>query len=164
MEDVSVVGCALKPSLGRVSLRKVPNTVGMQAQVFKFIAEANVLVDDIVQTEFGDHANISFTVDHADLADVKLAADKALQSIGTGELAVEIGLAKVSAVGVGMRSHSGVAATMFKALGDAGIHIGNITTSEIKISCIVPKEHGERALQAVHEAFGLSETTAASPT
>ncbi|MHC4414365.1 MAG: aspartate kinase [Planctomycetota bacterium] len=155
MEDITVVGCALKADLGRISLRGVPNRPGVQAAIFEHIAEANVVVDDIVQTEDGDHATVSFTVDHQELADVKVAAARALEALGSGELAIEIGLAKVSAVGVGMRTHSGVAAAMFKALGDAGIHIANITTSEIKISCIVPKEHGPRALQAVHDAFGL---------
>ena len=70
-------------------------------------------------------------------------------------------MAKVSVAGVGMRSHSGVAATMFKALGDAGINIANITTSDIKISCIVPKQDGERALQVVHDAFELDKPHAA---
>ncbi|MHC4217766.1 MAG: aspartate kinase [Planctomycetota bacterium] len=156
MEDITVVGCALKPDLGRISLRRVPNTPGVQAGIFRHIAEAGTIVDDIMQTEYGDRADVSFTVDHQDLADVKVAVEKALEEIGTGELAVEIGLAKVSAVGVGMRTHSGVAAGMFKALGDAGIHIANITTSEIKISCIVPKAQGEQALQVVHDAFGLA--------
>jgi aspartate kinase len=155
MEDIAVVGCALKQDLGRVSLRRVPNRPGVQSLIFQRIAEANIMVDDIMQTEFGEQANISFTVDHADLADVKVAAGKALDEIGTGELAIEIGLAKVSAVGAGMRTHSGIASTMFEALGKAGVPINNITTSEIKISCILPQQMGEKALQAVHDAFGL---------
>jgi len=155
MEDIVVAGCALKRDLGRISLRRIPNNPGVQGMVFDFIAKANVIVDDIIQTQHGDLASLSFTVDHSDLADVKIAAGKALDEIGTGELAVEIGLAKVSVAGVGMRSHSGVAAAMFKALGDAGINIANITTSDIKISCIVPKQDGERALQIVHDAFEL---------
>lgn len=155
MEDIVVAGCALKRDLGRISLRRVPNNPGVQGMVFDYIAKANVVVDDIIQTQHGDLASLSFTVDHSDLADVKIAAGKALEEIGTGELAVEIGLAKVSVAGVGMRTHSGVAAAMFKALGDAGINIANITTSDIKISCIVPKQEGERALKAVHDAFGL---------
>jgi aspartate kinase len=155
MEDIVVVGAALKPDLGRVSLRRIPNQVGVQAQIFDRIARANIMVDDIVQTEFGDMASISFTVDHADLADVKIAAAQVLDQLGTGELAIEIGLAKVSAVGTGMKSHTGVASRMFRALGEANVPIHNITTSEIKISCIVPKEHGQRALQTVHDAFNL---------
>ena len=155
MEDNVVVGCALKTDLGRVSLRRIPNNSGVQATIFAAIAEANVLVDDIVQTEFGDMASISFTVDHSDLNEVKIAASQVLDRLGMGELAFEIGLAKVSAVGTGMRSHTGVASRMFAALGEARIPIHNITTSEIKISCIVPRQEGQRALQAVHDAFNL---------
>ncbi len=162
MEDVTVVGCALKADLGRISLRRVPNTLGMQGVVFRRISETNAIVDDIMQTEHQDTATLSFTVDHQDLADVKVAVEQALEEIGTGEMAIEIGLAKVSAVGVGMRTHSGVAATMFKALGDAGVHIANITTSEIKISCLVPKEQGRLALATVHDAFGLQKPSAIS--
>ncbi len=156
MEARSVVGCALTPDLGRVSIRRVPNRPGTQARIFNRIAEANVLVDDIMQTEFGDTCTISFTVDHADLADVKSIALRAVEEIGVGEVAFEIGLAKVSAVGLGMRTHTGVAAAMFRALGDANIHIANVTTSEIKVSCIIPKEYGIQALQLVHDAFGLA--------
>lgn len=155
MEDRPVMGVALKADLGRVSLRRIPNRTGVQGQIFQEIAAANIMVDDIVQTDLGELANISFTVEHADLADVKLAAGKVLEHLGTGELAIEIGLAKVSAVGTGMKSHTGVASTMFRSLGEAGIPIQNITTSEIKISCIVAKEHGRQALQVVHDAFGL---------
>ncbi|MFO0828405.1 MAG: aspartate kinase [Phycisphaerales bacterium] len=155
MEDIVVVGAALKPDLGRVSLRRIPNNIGVQATIFEKISAAHIMVDDIVQTEFGDMASISFTVDHSDLADVKIAASQVLDALGTGELAIEIGLAKVSAVGTGMKSHTGVASRMFRALGAANIPIHNITTSEIKISCIVPKEHGQKALQTVHDAFGL---------
>lgn len=156
MEQRLVVGCALTPDLGRVSLRRIPNRPGTQAHLFDKIAEANILVDDIMQTEYGDTCTISFTVEHGELADVKSLALKAVEEIGVGEVAFEIGLAKVSAVGLGMRTHTGVAAAMFRALGDAGIHIANVTTSEIKISCIIPKEHGQRALQIVHDAFALS--------
>jgi aspartate kinase len=155
MEDIVVVGAALKADLGRVSLRRIPNNVGVQGMIFDRISKANIMVDDIVQTEFGDMASISFTVEHSDLADVKIAASQVLDALGTGELAIEIGLAKVSAVGTGMKSHTGVASRMFRALGEASVPIHNITTSEIKISCIVPKEHGQKALQTVHDAFGL---------
>ena len=155
MEDVVVVGAALKSDLGRVSLRRIPNNVGMQAMLFEAIAKASIIVDDIVQTEFGEVATLSFTVDHGDLSDVKIVASQVLDGIGTGELAVEIGLSKVSVVGTGMKTHVGVASRMFSALGNAGISIQNITTSEIKISCIIRKQDGDKALQAVHSAFGL---------
>lgn len=157
MENVSVVGCALTPDLGRVSLRKIPNRPGVEAIIFKHIAAADVLVDDIMQIEYGDFVDISFTVEFQDLAEIRPAAQRAVDEIGQGEMAVEVGLAKVSAVGVGMRTHTGVAATMFRALADANINIANITTSEIKITCIVAREHGQRALQVIHDAFGLSD-------
>ncbi|MFM7133793.1 MAG: aspartate kinase [Planctomycetota bacterium] len=161
MEDVMVVGAALKPDLGRVSLRRIPNNPGVQGMLFEAVANAGILVDDIVQTEFGEIASISFTVDHKELADVKIAASQVLDRVGTGELAIEIGLAKVSVVGTGMKSHVGVASRMFTALGAAGIPIHNITTSEIKISCIVGKEHAQQALAIAHEAFGLAQLGAA---
>ena len=85
--------------------------------------------------------------------EVKLVGS--FDDIGQGEVSVEVGLAKVSAVGTGMQSHTGVAASMFHALGEAGITIANITTSEIKISCFVPREDGTNALRVVHDAFGL---------
>jgi len=162
MEDIKVVGCALTPDLGRLSVRGIPNKPGIQALIFGHLSDAGVLIDDIMQTEIGDTATISFTVEHQDLAEVKPSVQKALEEIGSGELAIEVGLAKVSAVGLGMRTHTGVAAEMFSALGKAGIHINNITTSEIKISCIVPKEHGDLALQVVHDAFGLDQNDRAS--
>ena len=156
MEDIVVVGCALKPDLGRISLKGLPRTAGIQAQIFEPIALANVSVDDIVQTEFGDTTTIAFTVEHGDIADVKGTCQGLIERLGRGELDVEIGLCKISAVGTGMKSHTGVASRMFRALAEAGIPIHNITTSEIKISCIVDRQHGERGLQLVHDAFGLA--------
>jgi aspartate kinase len=156
MEDIVVVGCALKPDLGRVSLKGLPRLDGIQARIFERIAAANVSVDDIVQTEFGDATTIAFTVEHGDMAEVKAICRELVDHLGRGEIDVEVGLSKVSAVGTGMKSHAGVASRMFRALADAGIPIHNITTSEIKISCIIDRPNGERGLQAVHEAFGLS--------
>jgi aspartate kinase len=158
MERVAVVGCALTPDLGRISLRKMPNRPGIQHEIFRHVSEAHVLVDDIMQIEYGEHMDISFTVEYQDLADIKIAAQKFLDQLGSGTLGIEVGLAKVSVVGVGMRTHTGVATTMFQALGDAGINIANITTSEIKISCIIAKEDGERAIRLVHDAFELDKS------
>jgi aspartate kinase len=155
MERVSVVGCALTPDLGRISIRSMPNRPGVQSIIFERIESAGILVDDIIQIQSGETADVTFTVEAPNLADLKLAVQEALETIGGGEMSVEVGLAKISAVGVGMRTHTGVAATMFRHLGAAGINIANITTSEIKISCIVPQEHGPKALQVVHDAFGL---------
>jgi len=156
MEDIAVIGAALKPDLGRITLRGLPATVGLQGRLFESIARRGILVDDIVQTEGPDGTTISVTVEHGDLAETKTVAAEFIGALGRGDLSVEVGLAKVSAVGTGMKSHSGVASRMFRALGDAGIPIQNITTSEIKISCIVSREHGQRGLQVIHEAFQLA--------
>ena len=156
MEDIVVVGCALKPDLGRITLKGLPRTDGLQALIFEPLAAANISVDDILQTEFGETTTIAFTVEHGDISDVKGLCQKLAAQLGAGEIDVEVGLAKVSAVGTGMKSHSGVASRMFRALADAGIRIHNITTSEIKISCIVDRPRGEDALRVVHDAFGLS--------
>ncbi len=167
MENEMVTGVALKTNLGRVTLPALPNTAGVQSRIFASIAASNILVDDIIQSESGDSMSVSFTVEHGDLADIRPVLDKILSDVGgarssppkpgddRGTVRVDVGLCKVSAVGVGMRSHTGVASRMFKALAEAGIRIQNITTSEIKISCILAKEDGEKALRSVHDAFDL---------
>lgn len=155
MEELAVVGCALKDDLGRVSIRQIQNVVGLQGRLFTALAHANIVVDDIMQTEHGSTTMIAFTVEHADLSDAKQIVARTLQELNEGEMSVEVGLAKVSVVGVGMKSHAGVASRMFCALGEAGITIHNITTSEIKISCIIDAASGQRALEVVHCAFGL---------
>ena len=156
MESIAVIGCALKTDLGRVHLQGLPRTAGVQGQVFSAIASRGLIVDDIIQTEGANAVDLAFTVEHGDLPEVKTAVGEVLQQLGSGRIDLEIGLAKVSAVGTGMRSHAGVASRMFRVLGDAGVPIRNITTSEIRISCLVPQEHGERSLRLVHEAFGLA--------
>ncbi|MSR43783.1 MAG: aspartate kinase [Phycisphaerales bacterium] len=155
MEELAVVGCALKDDLGRVSIRQIQNVVGLQGRLFSALARANIVVDDIMQTEQGSSTMIAFTLDNADLPDAKQIVARALAELNDGEMSIEVGLAKVSAVGVGMKSHAGVASRMFQALGEVGITIHNITTSEIKISCIIESANGQRALNAVHSAFGL---------
>jgi aspartate kinase len=155
MEREAVVGCALTRDLGRLGLRGMPNRAGAQALLFEAIAAAEVLVDDIIQNESGPLADVAFTVEQGSLDRVEAAVRPILAELGAGTIERETGLAKVSAVGIGMRTHTGVASRMFAALGEAGIVIRNITTSEIKISCLVPAEQGEEALRVVHEAFGL---------
>jgi aspartate kinase len=171
MEQEQVAGVALKTNLGRVTLVDLPagkesvRGGGVQGRIFAAIAEAGLLVDDIIQTSSTpETTTISFTVDHAELVDIRPVLDRILADLGQGggSVRVDVGLCKVSTVGVGMRTHTGVASRMFKALAEAtnshgtrGISIQNITTSEIKISCILAKEDGELATRAVHEAFGL---------
>jgi aspartate kinase len=157
MEHIVVSGAALKTDLTRVTVKSVPDRPGIAAKIFGEIAEANIVVDDIIQTISDDHtANISFTVEHGDLHDIKPVVDRLTRELGPKTQAIYDGnLAKVSVVGVGMRVHTGVAQRMFRALADAKINIQNISTSEIKISVIINKDDGVKALQLVHDAFEL---------
>jgi len=157
MEHIVVSGAALKKDLTRVTVKAVPDKPGVAAKIFGDIAAANIVVDDIIQNVMDDQtANISFTVEHGDLGDIKPVVDKLTHELGGKTNAIyQADLAKVSVVGVGMRVHTGVAQRMFKALADAGVNIQNITTSEIKISCIIRKDDGNKALQIVHDAFDL---------
>jgi aspartate kinase len=155
MERIAVSGAALKDKLARVTLRSVPNTPGSAARIFQTIANANVVVDDIIQTIADDNtATVAFTVDLGDLPDARKVVEKLCKDL-TCDAIFQDKLAKVSVVGVGMRVHTGVAEKMFSALAKAGVNIQNITTSEIKISCLISREQGKEALQLVHDAFEL---------
>jgi aspartate kinase len=158
MEHIVVSGAALKKDLIRVTLKNVPDKPGLAARIFGDVATANIVVDDIIQTISDDNtAYITFTVEHGDLHDIKSVVETLITDLGGKTSATyATDLAKVSVVGVGMRTHTGVARMMFKALADAKINIENITTSEIKISCIIKKDQGNKALQIVHDAFELS--------
>ena len=146
MEHIVVSGAALKKDLIRVTIKAVPDRPGIAATIFGDIAAANIVVDDIIQNVMDDNtANISFTVEHGDLADIKPVVEKLVKELGGKTAPIyHDNLAKVSVVGVGMRTHTGVAQRMFKALADAKINIQNITTSEIKISCIIDKDDGQQ--------------------
>src|SRR3984957_8307682 len=139
MEHIVVSGAALKKDLTRVTIKAVPDRPGIAARIFGDIAEANIVVDDIIQNVMDDNtANISFTVEHGDLHEIKPVVDRVIKELGGKTSPIyQDDLAKISAVGAGMKVHTGVAQRMFKALADAKINIQNITTSEIKISCII---------------------------
>jgi aspartate kinase len=157
MEHIVVSGCALKKDLTRVSLKAVPDRPGIVARLFTAIGKANVVVDDIIQNVMDDGtASISFTVEHGDVADIKPVVEKLLKDFGGGAAHYDTNLAKVSVVGVGMKQSTGVASTMFQALADHNVNIQNISTSEIRISCIIARADAEKSLQAVHTAFGLA--------
>lgn len=157
MEHLVVSGCALKKDLTRVTLKQVPDRPGVVAAIFSAVGEANIVVDDIIQNVLPDGtANISFTVEHGDIADLKNVVQNQLKDLGGGNAAFDSALVKVSVVGVGMKQSTGVAARMFGALAKEKINIQNISTSEIRISCLVAKEDGEKALRAVHAAFELA--------
>jgi len=155
MERIVVSGAALKDKLARVSLKGVPDRPGVAARIFHTLARHNIVVDDIIQTTNDDKtATVSFTVDLPDLEEAQPVVDRICRQLGCQGI-TERHLAKVSVVGVGMRTHTGVAEKMFAALAQAKINIENITTSEIKISCLIDRSQGRRALQLVHDAFEL---------
>ncbi len=155
MERIVVSGAALKNKLARVTLRGTPNRPGVAANIFHTIAARRIVVDDIIQTVTGeDTATISFTIDLADINDTKKVVGEICDELDATAL-FEDHLAKVSIVGVGMRVHTGVAQRMFAALAEAGVNIQNITTSEIRISCLIDQDQGAEALNVVHDAFEL---------
>ncbi|GMV96894.1 MAG: aspartokinase [Phycisphaerae bacterium] len=157
MEDVVVRGVTLKRDLARVLLMGVPNRPGIASQIFGRIARHNIVVDDIIQNivEHASEANIGFTISRADLKEAEAICEDLVNTVGVKSFEVDDDLAKVSVVGVGMKTHTGVAAKVFTALADAQVNIQNITTSEIVICCIVDEKDGEKALQALHHAFEL---------
>lgn len=155
MERVAVSGVALKEEVARISLSKVPDRPGIAARIFHTMATHDIVVDDIIQTVSEDGtAIVSFTVDPGELSDAK-AVCSGLTAALKCDVRYEDHLAKVSAVGVGMRVHTGVAEKMFAALAKAKVNIENITTSEIRISCLIDRTQGKKALRAVHDAFEL---------
>jgi aspartate kinase len=156
MERIVVSGAALKKQLARITLRNVPDRPGVAAKIFHALAAGNIIVDDIIQTETTPRlATVAFTVDLPDLPDARKVCRQLCAKLRGMTAEFEEDVAKVSAVGMGMRVHTGVAERMFAALAGAGINIRNITTSEIKISCIIDRGQGPEALRLVHDAFNL---------
>jgi aspartate kinase len=156
MEQVVVRGIAADKDQAKVIVSNIPDKPGSAAKVFRALADANVIVDMIVQN-VGRHgvANLTFTVPQTDTGRAVKALEPVLAGIGGGHVAMHEHIAKISVVGVGMKTHSGVAATLFQALADAGINIDLISTSEIKISVVVDLDRADEAVRVAHAAFGL---------
>ncbi|MEN3940892.1 aspartate kinase [Prosthecobacter sp. SYSU 5D2] len=157
MESVVVRGVSLERNQAKITIDDVPDRPGISSIIFGAIAGANVMIDMIVQNvSFDGETDISFTLSAADLPKAEKALREILGSLGENvALRTESGVAKLSVVGIGMRSHSGVAAKMFKALADVSVNILMISTSEIKTAVIVQEADIENASRAVHTAFGL---------
>jgi aspartate kinase len=157
MEDIVVRGVSLDKNQAKVTLVAVPDQPGVAARIFKAIGDANVNVDMIVQNishGSGKPAtDISFTMDKPDLLKAQKVIDGLKAEIGFGEVIATENIGKLSLVGVGMKSHTGVAGKMFETLAREGVNIEMISTSEIKISVIVDLAKGEQAMKAVHAAF-----------
>jgi aspartate kinase len=157
MEGVMISGVALDDDEAKVTLDRVPDNPGVAAKVFKAVAEESINVDMIVQNVSHDgRTDLSFTAPLADLQLLENVLGRIVKEIGAERFTIDDGVAKISLVGAGMKSHPGVAADMFDVLAAEGINIEMISTSPIRISCVIRKADGERAVQAVHERFGLS--------
>lgn len=159
MESVVIRGVSLERAQAKVTIAGVRDLPGTAGKIFGAVAAANIIVDMIVQNVSKTGiTDISFTVHKDDVAKAEAALKPVLPELGEGvSLEALDGIAKLSVVGIGMRSHSGVAAEMFKALSKAGINIEMISTSEIKITVTVAEDQIDEAAKVTHKAFGLAE-------
>ena len=161
MEEVVVTGITHDRSQAKISILRVPDRPGIAAQVFGAIAERNIVVDMIVQNIGRDgHTDMSFTVPRGDYQGAVAALEDVARKIGARDVVHDERVAKVSIVGVGMRSHSGVASRMFAVLAREGINIQMISTSEIAISCVIDDKYTELAVRALHDAFEVGRAAA----
>jgi len=153
-ELIRAVTCNLKEA--KITLSGVQDKPGVASLIFSALAEANVVVDMIIQNSSADgFTDITFTIPEADLAKSLEICKHTRESLGARDVSGSDDIAKVSIIGLGMRSYSGVAAKMFSVLSNEGINIEMISTSEIKISCVVRKKYAELAVRALHDAFEL---------
>jgi aspartate kinase len=158
MEQAIISGVAHDASEAKVTIAGVPDRPGVAARVFRPLADAGVNIDMIVQNVSADgRTDISFTLPQADLEKAQPILDRAADDVGARGVSTDPEVAKISLVGAGMKTHPGIAADMFDALADAGINIEIISTSAIRISCVVRAEEVERAVRVVHDKFRLSE-------
>lgn len=156
VEKMLIKGVTYDKDIARVSVMAVRDIPGVAFKIFKLLADADINVDIIVQSiGRGDTKDISFTIDRDQLTETVDLINKNLDYIGASGVNFTHDVAKVSIVGAGMANHPGVAADMFGALADADINIHMISTSDIKISCLVRWDEAEKAVQAIHERFGL---------
>jgi aspartate kinase len=158
MEKAIISGVTHDVSEGKITIQDVPDRPGIAARVFRGLADEGINVDMIVQNVSTDGTtDISFTVPREDGARAKQSVESVLGEIGAAGVTFDEGIGKVSLVGAGMRSHPGVAATMFAALSEAGVNIEMISTSSIRISCVVREADVVKAVRAVHDRFRLSD-------
>jgi aspartate kinase len=156
MEDIVVSGVTVNTDEAKITICDVPDKPGIAARIFKKIAEANINIDMIIQNiSRTRYTDLSFTVPQKDLKKTLKTAKDVARKIGAGDIEYNDNIAKLSVVGIGMRSHSGIASRMFAALARNRINIEMISTSEIKISCIINKHSAVKAANAIHKEFNL---------
>jgi aspartate kinase len=159
MEAVAVAGVTGDRNQAKVTIIGVPDKPGIAARIFGPVAQANINVDMIIQNiSQAMLTDVSFTIPRADLRKAEPIIQAVAKDIEAKSVSITEAIAKVSLVGVGMRSHSGVAARMFDVLSHEGINIMMISTSEIKISCVIEEKYLELAMRSLHTAFGLDKT------
>jgi aspartate kinase len=157
MENVVIRGVSVERNQAKVTIAQVPDKPGVAARIFNALADTNITIDMIVQNvSMSGTTDISFTLSKDELPKVDQALQPVVKEIGAAGLHAQDGIAKLSVVGIGMRSHSGVAARMFECLSEGGINIQMISTSEIKIAVILDEKAVEKAANLAHEAFGLA--------
>jgi aspartate kinase len=163
MERVVVSGVTYNKNEAKIEILHVPDVPGVAAKLFKPIADANIVVDMIIQTSSTakGYADLAFTVPKSDFSKTLKLVHETIKTLGGEKVIADENIAKVSIVGVGMRSHSNVATQMFSALAKEGINIHMISTSEIKISCIIDAKYTELAVRALHDAFELDKPVVA---
>ena len=156
MESMLVSGVTYNKKEARITLSKVPDKPGIASKIFLPISDAGIVVDMIIQnTRAGDLTDMTFTVPRTDFNKAMELVKKIAADIGAENVSGAENIAKVSIVGVGMRNHSGIASTMFHVLSNEGINIMMISTSEIKVSCVIEEKYTELAVRALHDAFAL---------
>jgi len=156
MESVVVSGITCDKNEARITLRKVPDQPGISARVFGLLAEAEIMVDMIIQNTRSDgETDLTFTVTKDDFKKAVELSEKAGKEVKAKEIVTADHIAKISVIGLGMKSNSGVAATMFETLAKENINIRLISTSEIRISCVIEEKYAELAVRVLHTAFGL---------
>ena len=157
LEDKVVSGIAYSKNEAKITIQNLDDKPGVAAQIFGNLAKEGVNVDMIVQniSADGKHTDLTFTIQETELKNAKSILDNLKSQINFHKLIESKDIAKVSVIGVGMRSHAGVAAEMFSTLAEKGINIQAITTSEIKVSVIIDSQYIELAMRALHSAYGL---------
>lgn len=156
MEDIVVTGVTLSKNEAKITLCDVPDEPGVAAKIFKELAVGGINVDMIVQNvSQARKTDISFTINKQDQQKAIKLIKEVANDLSAGEVLVDDDIARISIVGVGMKSHHGVAALMFETLAKQCINIEMISTSDISISCIIDKKQGEEAVKALHSKFGL---------
>jgi len=156
METVVISGVTYNKNEAKITVRRIPDKPGMAAKIFTALSDAHIVVDVIVQNiSKKDRTDITFTVGKMDAKKACKIMEETAEKVGAEGVIIDEDIAKVSIVGSGMMSHAGIASKMFSVLAKEGINIEAITTSEIKLSCVIASKYGQLAVQTLHTAFGL---------